>query len=147
MVFRTIGLGRQYDRVQDEAVRLKTFSQTAKATLQRGPVDGNLIIHIMTTIVAGIVVLDDVAAMAGIVEFAKDQENDPTYDVAVEFTAMRAAAVSVRDWIITNFPKDAGGFILKDTLELSGAVTVRQFSPTDTFPLRTELQTLIDAIE
>src|SRR5437868_3544848 len=48
-------------------------------------------------------------------------------------------------WVVSNFPTN-GGYILKDTLNADGSVTVRVFTPVQTAGLRTQLQTIVDAI-
>lgn len=146
MAFNTDGLAKAYNRAQNESIRLKAFSTSARDALLAGAVSANAVLQIMSTMKSSIEVWDAVSSLPGLVQFAKDQENDQTYDVVAEFLAMRNAAVAVRDWIITNFPV-AGGFIQKDTLELDGAITVRQFTTVQTVGLQTTLATLTAAIE
>jgi hypothetical protein len=145
MAFRTDGLGKAYTKAQNEAIRVKAFATQARNALIAGTVSANAVMQIMTNMKSSIEVWDSVSSLAGIGAYADNEENDPAYDVAAEFTSMRAEAVTVRDWVITNFPA-SGGFIQKDTLEVDGAITVRQFTPAQTTGLQTALADLIAAI-
>ena len=146
MAFKTDGLGKAYQKAQNESIRVKAFATQANAALAAGNVSANAVIQIMTNLKSTIEVWDSVSSLSGIAQFAKDQESDQAYDVVAEFTAMRAEAVAARDWVITNFPTSAGGFIEKDTLQVDGSITVRTFTPAQTAGLQTALADLIAAI-
>ena len=51
--------------------------------------------------------LEEVKAIDGIGQYAKDQEDDPAYDVATEFNALIAACQAVVDDINTRVPTDS----------------------------------------
>lgn len=146
MAFRTDGLDKAYTKAQNESIRIKAFAKDASAGLSAGNVSANAVIQIMTRMKSVIEEWDKVSSLVGIGDYAKSVENDPAYDVAAEFIAMRSAAVAVRDWVINNFPS-AGGFIQKDTLEADGAITVRPFTPVQTVALQGLLNDLDAAIE
>jgi hypothetical protein len=112
-----------------------------------GNVSGNAVIQALATLTGSIAVFDAVAALPGIAAYAKTEENDPAYDVVVEYTAMRAEAAGCRDWILTNFPTAPSGEILKDTLEADGSITVRQFNNSQTAGLQNALGLLIATID
>ncbi len=145
MAFRTDGLSKAYQKAQNESIRAKQFATSARIVLLAGNVSANAVIQIMSNLKSNIEVWDSVAALSGIAQYARDQENDQTYDVVAEFDTMRAEAVVARDWVIDNFPAVAG-FIQKDTLEADGAITVRVFTPGQTTGLQTALADLIAAI-
>jgi hypothetical protein len=146
MAFRVNGLGRGYAKAQAEAARLRSYSVSAQAALAAGNVSANAVIQALTTLTGSIAVFDEVTALPGIAAYAQNEENDPTYDVAAEYTAMRTEAIGARDWILTNFPTAVSGEILKDTLENDGSITVRQFTPAQTAGLQTALGQLIATI-
>ena len=145
MAFKTDGLSKAYSKAQNESIRVKQFATSARNALIAGPVSANAVIQIMTNLKSSIEVWDSVSSLSGIAQYAKDQEDDQTYDVVAEFLAMETEAIAVRDWVITNFPA-VGGFIQKDTLELDGSITVRQFTPAQTTGLQTALADLVFAI-
>ncbi len=146
MAFKTDGLSKAYQKAQNESIRVKQFATQARNALLAGAVSANAVIQIMTNLKSSIEVWDSVSSLPGITQYAKDQEDDQAYNVVAEFTTMRTEAVAARDWVITNFPKSTGNFIEKDTLELDGAITVRQFTPAQTTGLQTALADLIAAI-
>ena len=148
MAFRTDGLGKAYQKAQNESIRVKQFATQANAALAAGTVSANAVIQVMTNLKSSIEVWDTVSGLSGISVFAQTQEDDPTYDVVAEFLAMRTAAVSAVDWVFDNFPKDnqAPNYILKDILSTDGSISVRQFTPAQTTGLQTALTDLIAAI-
>ena len=146
MAFKTDGLSKAYQKAQNESIRVKAFATQARNALIAGAVSANAVIQIMTNLKSSIEVWDTVSSLSGIAQYAKDQEDDQAYNVVAEFTTMRTEAVAARDWVITNFPKSTGNFIEKDTLELDGAITVRQFTPAQTTGLQTALADLIAVI-
>lgn len=146
MAFETNGLGKAYQKAQNESIRVKAFATQARNALIAGNVSANAVIQIMSNMKSSIELWDSVSSVPGIAQFAKDQQDDPAYDVVGEFLVMRTEAVATRDWVIANFPKSAGNFIEKDTLEADGAITVRQFTPAQTTGLQTVLADLIAAI-
>ncbi len=148
MAFRTDGLAKAYQKAQNEAIRVKTFSTSARNALLAGVVSANAVIQIMTNLKSSVEVWDTVSSLPGMGQYAKDQEDDQTYDVVAEFLAMRNAAVACVDWVFDNFPKDSASpfYILKDQLETDGAITVRQFSTAQTVGLQTALADLTAAV-
>lgn len=147
MAFRVGGLGRAYQKGQVEAINLRAYAVASNLQLASGNVSANAVITVLQRMVGSIAVFDEVSAVAGIVAYAENEENDVNYDVAAEFTAMRTEAIGVRDWILTNFPTAVSGEIIKDTLEADGSITVRQFTIAQTAGLRTALDLLIATIE
>ena len=146
MAFRTDGLSKAYQKAQSEAIRVKAFSTAARNALLAGNVSANAVIQIMTNLKSSVEVWDTVSALPGIAQYARDQEDDQTYDVVAEFLAMRNAAVACVDWVFDNFPKAPSGHIEKDTLETDGSITVRQFNSGQTNGLQTALTTLANAV-
>ena len=80
----------------------------------------------------------------GLAQFAKDQEVDPAYDVAMEFTSMQAAISSALSWMDTNIPT---GVTLKTPTEWGdGTLVSAVFTPAQTSGLRAELTALVATI-
>jgi hypothetical protein len=78
-------------------------------------------------------------------QLARDQKNNPTLDVVVEFNAMIAAMDGITAWIETNYPKDVGGFLLAKQFS-NGTIIDRMFTPAQTAGFQTQLNGLIAAI-
>jgi hypothetical protein len=47
-------------------------------------------------------------AVPGLAAYAQQQINNPALDIAAEFTTMRTQLVATQDWIVANFPAQAG---------------------------------------
>jgi hypothetical protein len=86
------------------------------------------------------------SATPGIVQFAKDQENDQAYDVAGEFTALLALMVDAATALAQAIPK-SGGYLLANTLDANGFQVPREFVPADLVAVVSALDDLILAIE
>lgn len=147
MAFRIDGLAKAYQKAQNAAYSLRTYCVSAEVALASSNQSANAVIALLNQIVNAITIFDEVAAIPGLAAYAQEQQNDSGYDVIAEFQTMRAEAVGVRDWIITNFPKDSTNtYIIKDILENDGSITVRQFTPAQTAGLRSALNLLIGTI-
>ena len=51
--------------------------------------------------------LQEAAAVPGIIKYAQQQFDDPTYDVAAEFTVMIAALQAADNWLAANIPANS----------------------------------------
>ena len=73
--------------------------------------------------------LDVVSALPGMQAYAQTQFGSGTYDVATEFSGMRAALVAIRDWLLANIPSNS--------ITITAGVQVGQsFAPAATAPLK-----------
>jgi len=72
----------------------------------------------------------------GIAQYARDQENDQTYDVVTEFNAMITAIEAVITNIYSSFPKDANNFLLEKKLLVDGTYEFRIFTGVQLSTLR-----------
>lgn len=77
-----------------------------------------------------------------ILAYARDQENDQTYDLVAEFNALIAALQAVMDDIETTFPTNASGYLLEKQFNAQGTYDFRQFTIAQTANIRT----LLDAV-
>lgn len=80
--------------------------------------------------------LQEAAAVPGIIGYAQQQFDDPTYDVALEFTSMISALQAADNWLAANIP--ANSVYIQDG-ELAGL----SYGTGATAPLKA----LIDAAE
>ena len=93
-----------------------------------------------------IALMDGWSATPGIATYAQAQENDPTYDVVTEYTAMRTAMVSARDQLVTMFPKDAQGHLLYETFDAGDNVVGVTFTQAQLAPVVTLLNNVAATI-
>ncbi len=146
MAFRVNGLGRAYASVQVDAARLRSFAVAAQQQMAAGSVSANAVVQVLGRMKDSITLWAQVTAMPGIAAYARNEEDDVGYDIVAEFLAMDIEARGTRDWILTNFPTAVSGEILKDTMEVNGDITVRQFTPAETAGLQSALGLLIATI-
>jgi hypothetical protein len=88
-----------------------------------------------------------VSSVPGIGAYAQEQVANPALNIATEFTGMTNAIDGTIGWIVANFPKDGGGFLLAQTILASGRQQDRVFTAVATAGFRTQLDALISAID
>jgi len=94
--------------------------------------------------------LDNLAlavAVPGLLAYAQEQLNDPTFQVVTEYTAARNEMTACRDWIVSNFPADGSGYLLYHQFGVGGRINVRMFSPAALAGLRTQLDALLATLD
>lgn len=92
------------NRLRGQVLQLRNASESAS-------VSRAAILNLMRLIDEGIDRWAQVAAIPGIVDYARAQFANQSIDVAAEFTTMRNAAIALRDWIDANFPRHADGSV------------------------------------
>ena len=128
-----------------QAVFVKQSAQIA-VQLLTGTVTANQVFQIVDNLRSPLQIFAQVAAIPGIAAYAQAQFNDATYDVATEFTNMVNTINAVVNWVVTNFPKDTGGFAQAYTLAADGSRTPVTFTPAQTAGLTTALNAVINQI-
>lgn len=83
------------------------------------------------------------AETSGLQAYARDQLEDQSLDLSAEYTAMRNAAIALRDWLDANIPTGAGGAVLERQIDDTPLV----FTSGQTAGFRTEADTLIATID
>lgn len=147
MAFETSGLSKAYNAAQNEAILLKQYALNHRAGLIANAQTGFFVEGIMLRMPQAVAIWDAAKDLPGMPDYAKEQSDNPAYDVVAEFTAMRAAAMAVSQWVFDNFPKSAGGFIEKQTYETNFTITEVTFTSAQTAGLQTVLLALINSIE
>jgi len=128
------------------AVDLKSRVQTLRDRSASGPVNREDVVELMRTLASTLVGWAETKALAGIGPYAQDQLGDSSLDVGAEFTAMETEATSLRDWIFTNFPKDASGAWLVREYGSDGSITQLTFTSAQMGGFRTRADSLIATI-
>lgn len=82
----------------------------------------------------------------GIGEFAAQQENDETYDVAAEFGGLISALEAAMTEIRTTFPVDGDGHLLEKKWAADGTYEFRAFTGVQLSNLRARLDAVIAAV-
>lgn len=130
----------EYPRAKRIISAFKIYLQTARPGLLSGTTADN-VIALYFDARRFRVDMAAVALVPGVVQFAKDQENDQAYEVATEFATMTAAVDALTTEIASLYPVDGSGYLLDR--QLSGDVLVfRDF----TTPQLAALVPLVDAV-
>lgn len=131
--------------VRRAANQLKANMQTRRDTMANSSVSGAFVIATLVDVKAAITAFEEAAQVSGIAAYVQEQYDDNQIDVVAEFAAMKTAAENVRDWIIANLPQ-SGGFLAVRTMDTTGKISDRMFTPADTAELRTQMASIIGAI-
>lgn len=140
-------LARAYLSAINQAAGVKTQAQELKNDSVAGSISAKRVVDFATYLADAEDLFDQVSAVPGIGQYARDQINDQTLDVATEFEDMINEIVATRDWITTNFPQDGSGYLLMLQFDLNGRYTIRMLSTAATAGLRTQLDLLIATID
>lgn len=81
----------------------------------------------------------------GMQQYARDQYNNQSLDIATEFTTMRNTLQTTITWIVTNLPQ--GARWLEQEEFVADRLVERMLNSTQTAGLRTELLALIATID
>ena len=146
MAFRASNLlpEKGYAEARQIAVNIKRSSNDYIAKLAGGT-DADSILSALWFFVRNSNRLNELATIPGIGDYAKEQENDPTYDVAAEFTALVALIDDAEAWIRTALPVDGDDYLLIYELNTNSLIA-RGFTAGQVAPLVTKLQAISDQI-
>lgn len=141
-------LSQAWEDAQNIARAMQAGAQAQKDASLAGPVAASRIVHFDRELRMYQARLDAIAALAGIAAYVNSLPNTPVgYDVVAEFNAMKAQVLATIDWIRTNFPKDASGYLLAEQWGANRTdVVERTFSTASLAAYRTQLDALIAAI-
>lgn len=109
---------------------------------------GDILYGLLSALVECRRLMNTAKAMPGIVDYAKEQNGDPNYDVVAEFNALLGAVDACVNWIVANFPKDQNNHPKNLVLNADGTLTAATISPAalQSAGLITELDKVINAI-
>ena len=136
-----------WGRARQFASSTKRDAQNVRALSVAGTLAASNVLDFATRLADARFEMQKSAAVPGIGEYARSQINDPAINIAAEFTAMVNAIDACIAWVVANFPKDAGGFLLAKTIGADGRTIDRVFTAGSTATLRTQLDALIATID
>lgn len=137
-------LASALDRAQSQADSIKRIAQNNKDRMAAGTITAGGLLSLLDNLAGAKTALSDAAGLAGMGEFAQAQLGQT---VTTEFANLMTALDNAGAWIISNFPKDAGGYLLAETWGTNGARVERTFTTAQTAGLRTLLDALIATID
>ena len=147
MAFRATNILPQkgYDQAKKIATQLKNFSTKRSADLVGGG-SSDTVLGTVDTMRLFNEQLNAEASIPGIGDYAKAQEDDPTYDVAAEFIALLALIDAVITEVVSTFPVDGSGFLLAYTISPDGTQIPRTFNVAAVADLRTALDAVVAGV-
>ncbi len=122
------------------------FATEVSASMAAAAVSANRVIQVHRSFQRALDRWNAIKAIPGILQYARDQEDDQIYDVVVEFNAMIAAAEVVRDRVELDVPTDGSGFLLLKQFDAGHDLTTRDFTTAQTAQLRTDLNSFIATV-
>lgn len=130
MAFKTqLSAAEAFKNLKTQAGATKQYLQTQRALMVAATCNSAVPLAVIQHLGQARTLMAGWAATPGLAAYASAQYDDPAYDVAAEFVAMRDAIVSARDTLIAMFPKEAGtGFILYQTIQADGSLAFRTFT-------------------
>lgn len=140
-------LGKALETLGARALQTKQFLQAQRASMVASTCDSQVPVSVVLHLMRAITDLTLIASTPGLVSYARNQFNDPAYDVVAEFNAMRAVMVNAKDNLVLMFPKDANGFLLYQTFTASGAITYRTFTAAQLSSAVAQVDSVISAID
>jgi hypothetical protein len=147
MAFRASNIlpSKGYESAKSNAWRIKERCDYFISTANAGDVGYDFLRTVRSELVAAQVVLSSAATVFGISDYAKIQEGDDTYDVALEFTAMLTTLAGAIAWIDSSVPTSvtAANPAQWDALDTMISTT---FTSVQTAGFRVELQKVSDAV-
>jgi hypothetical protein len=135
------------DEINATALRVRANLTSVRNASAAGPIARQQVIDVQRDLARGVERLTTLSTTPGLAAYAQEQFNNPSLNVAAEFTTMLAAMVSLRDWVFANFPKDAGsGAWLVYSYDANGVATSLTFSSADLAQWRTRVDAVAAAI-
>ena len=131
---------------KNQARWVKGEAQNAVALLG-GSVTSNQVFQMIDNLRSWVAYFNQVAAIPGIAAYAQAQYDNTGLDIVAEFTTMVNNIQACVDWVVANFPSDAGGFIEAYKLNADGSRTPATFTSAQTAGLTTALNNLIASIQ
>jgi len=135
-----------YRQIKNNAVQLRANAQSIATKLASGNVEYEYLRDVYNTLSRSKDQLALLRATQGIVQYAKDQEEDVNYAVKTEINALTSAIGDALTWMRTNVPRSVQVLALNEWQDLSKSLIVEVMTPAETAGLVTELNKITTAI-
>jgi len=137
-----------FAEANNTARALKSSAQDHRDNFVTEDQSANAIFVIHLQIVNAIEVFGRVRNISGMLQYARDQFDDPTYDIVTEFDNMILECESARDWVTTNTPNDgsANEWLTVRRFDTDGSFINRTFTVAQLVSYVTELDNIIASI-
>lgn len=118
----------EYQRAKQLAVQVQSLATTRSAAFTASGATYSEIQTVIDNLANYSAWFDEIKTTAGILQYAKDQEDDQTYDVAAEFNALIAAIDATILQLSTDLPKDGNDWLLVNKINANGTLVPRNFT-------------------
>jgi hypothetical protein len=135
-----------YDKIRAQARASKQYLTNQRAVMVQATTSAVVPLAVIQHFAQVIPLINAWASTPGLAQYARDQQNDPAYDIVAEFQAMRNAMVSARDNLVAGFPKDPNGWILYQSLNPDGTFSYRTFTAAQLASAVAQIDAVIAAI-
>lgn len=135
------------DVVRQAAYAIKEGAQRLRALSLGSSTGASSILEFALLLAEQRALLDSHAATPGLGAYAQQQINDDEFDIVAAYSAMVAQIDATVTWIVSNFPKDANGYLLERQLASDGRTVERTFNSAALAGLRAQLDALIATID
>lgn len=132
--------------VRNHVRQVRDNAQGAIAAMAAGPVDTNYIVRLLADMSSLVVLADAWKAVPGIDAAATALWPSYAGTFTTDVASVQSAVQGAIDWVVTNFPKDANGWMLGFQLQANGTLSPRSFTVAQTAGLRTALQGVLNAV-
>ena len=146
MAYPTQTIDRTVEDIDRLAANIKQFAIRRKSDMATGSVGATTIFDVAINVRDARNRLSAMAAVPSIAARTAALKGVAEASIVADFNAMLAAMDNIVSWVAANFPKDANGFLLSQTLGADGPID-RQFTTAQTAAMRTQLDSLIAAID
>lgn len=146
---RADDLSSAWQEARQIAGEIKFITMNMKAAAQGSAASGPMILDYANNLAGKKDRLAVIATVPGLAAYAQAQVNDATLNIATEFTGMANATVTLTNWMIANFPKDASGYLLAKQFNTdnSGRQIDRMFTAASLAGFVTALNALLATID
>lgn len=131
--------------ISSGALALKNQVQRLRDDSAAGDTNRDRYVGLMRAITDNTTRWQQAAGVGGLAEYAQDQYDNVSLDVAAEYLAMRTAALALRDWIFANIPM-SGQTPLTYNLLSDGTQVPLTFTSAQTAGFRTEADAFIGTV-
>lgn len=147
MAFRASNVIPQtaYQTVKGAAVQLRLNVQAMVAHLAVNDATYDYLRGVYQTLKRANDQFTTLRSTPGLADYAKAQEDDPTYDVAAEFVAMQNTIASTLTWMEANVPLSVTLRPMSEWND-SGSLVATSFTPAQTAQLRTYLNEVVASV-
>lgn len=130
------------------AASIKTATTTLRDESIAGNVPRKRFIDFMARLDRTAALVSSYSSVLGLLQYARDQYGNQTLDIVADFVAYRNAALALRDWISSVFPKDAGtGAWLVSEFQNDGTEVLLEFTPAQLSGFVTNCDTLLATMD